>query len=149
MVLEQLVGGVGGLVEDAVNGQPLGSVDLEVPCPRGGALHVRGDADAASADLEIDLDGCGVSSAGEDDAAELTFTGPFTYVGYAGERLAVDYHASSLNIRGDLSAQGETAAIDVACAVSVYVSRTEVSWSLAARLCDRDVTLSLSHPECS
>jgi hypothetical protein len=142
------------LLENQLSGRPVGDTSFAAPCGGGGNAQATGTLRAdGTADLELELDTCGINYAGADGSstASLIIAGPMTFAflidqatGFTRQELQSD----ELEISGALTDQNEERQVNDVCAISATVVTTEVSIALLGSVCGRDATSSLAHVSC-
>ena len=115
-------------------GMPGGPVDMFVPGPQGGTVHIYGstsyDGNIQTCDLTLDMTACESSN----QYYDLALTGSLVCSGsWSDEYKAMGYTSSALTFTGTLTIDGNTVDVDETGTISI----TETLDYLSGEICGR------------
>ncbi len=153
VLLEGITLGLSDLYQETVAGAAFGPLDLSADCAQGGSATVTGLLETDSLEVTFDLNDCRFVWIDEEDegGSDLTLNGEITWIIYVAPgltRYIEDYHAASLAITGEIAYAGKRVELDETCALSAFVEHNDLSSSLSANVCDRQVTSAYAHSAC-
>jgi len=152
-----VLGAIQDIYADSLATAPAGPVDLQLQCPGGGQVQVKGTVTSPGREGSFSLEfaGCGIVQSEEQEMEILLYldvilTGTMTHElsfdaqGFGSEQL----QAGSLAIEGEEYLVPHLGDIDIDCPFAARHMVSEVSGAVSGNICERPVSWSYSHSAC-